>query len=115
MKLTYDKHRNIAYMAFREPMSTAQTLQIADDLNVDLAPDGTVAGIEFLNASLQLGDEIEVCDINGLQTVVRSPSAPPPRHDWAARFRHAKAAEIPGIDGSNDEWGNMDWKTSEEE
>jgi len=31
-----------------------ETLRISDEINVDLAPDGTVAGIELLNANEQL-------------------------------------------------------------
>ena len=31
-----------------------ETLRIGDELNIDLAPDGTVYGIELLNANEQL-------------------------------------------------------------
>ena len=31
-----------------------ETIRISDELNVDLAPDGTVYGIELLNANAQL-------------------------------------------------------------
>jgi uncharacterized protein YuzE len=31
-----------------------ETLRISDELNIDLAPDGTVYGIELLNANEQL-------------------------------------------------------------
>jgi uncharacterized protein YuzE len=31
-----------------------ETIRISDEINVDLAPDGTAAGIELLNANEQL-------------------------------------------------------------
>jgi uncharacterized protein YuzE len=55
MKLTYDPNHNIAYISFREKAEQVQTIQVSDDLNVDIAPDGTVYGIELLNAKEQLG------------------------------------------------------------
>lgn len=64
MKLTYDPRRNIAYIALRPtpaPTGSAgsqvQTIRLSDELNVDLAPDGTVYGIELLNANAQLGGD----------------------------------------------------------
>ncbi len=55
MKLSYDPGRGIAYIQLREPAAQVETLHISDELNVDLAPDGTVYGIELLNANEQLG------------------------------------------------------------
>ncbi len=55
MRLTYDPRYNIAYIRFREKVVEVETLKISDELNVDLAPDGTVFGIELLNANEQLG------------------------------------------------------------
>jgi uncharacterized protein YuzE len=54
MKLTYDPRYNIAYLRLKERAAEVETLRISDTLNVDLAPDGTVYGIEFLNANEQL-------------------------------------------------------------
>jgi len=54
MKLTYDPNYNIAYISFREKPEQVQTIQVSEDLNVDIAPDGTVYGIELLNANAQL-------------------------------------------------------------
>ena len=55
MQLSYDPRRNIAYIRLREPAgSQVETIQLSDELNVDLAPDGTVYGIELLNANVQL-------------------------------------------------------------
>jgi len=52
--LTYDLRYNIAYLRLREKTAEVETLHISDSLNVDIAPDGTVYGIELLNANEQL-------------------------------------------------------------
>jgi len=57
MKLTYDPRYNIAYLRFQEKTAQVETLHLSDDLNVDIAPDGTVYGIEMLNADQQLRAE----------------------------------------------------------
>jgi uncharacterized protein YuzE len=54
MKLTYDPKRNVAYFRIREPAGEVDTIRISDDLFLDLMPDGSVCGIEFLNANEQL-------------------------------------------------------------
>jgi uncharacterized protein YuzE len=54
MKLTYDQKLNIAYIYFREKTEDVTTLTLSDDLNIDLAPDGAIYGIELLNANEQL-------------------------------------------------------------
>jgi uncharacterized protein YuzE len=48
MRLTYDPRYNIAYIRLQEKTAAAETIRISDELNVDLAPDGTVDGIELL-------------------------------------------------------------------
>lgn len=57
MKLTYDPRYNIAYLRLREKLEQVQTIQLSDQLNVDIAPDGMVYGIELLNANEQLAGE----------------------------------------------------------
>ena len=57
MKLTYDLRYNIAYLRFQEKTAQVETLHLSDELNVDMAPDGTVYGIEMLNADQQLRAE----------------------------------------------------------
>jgi uncharacterized protein YuzE len=57
MKLTYDPRYNVAYIRLQEKKGQIETIRISDELNVDLAPDGTVYGIELLNANLQLKAE----------------------------------------------------------
>ena len=42
-------------MRFREETEQVRTIQVGEQVNVDLAPDGTIYGIELLNANLQLG------------------------------------------------------------
>ena len=57
MKLTYDPVYNVAYLRFHEKVGEVDTIRLSDELNVDIAPDGTVYGIEFLNANEQLREE----------------------------------------------------------
>ena len=54
MKLTYDPRHNIAYLRLREKAAEVETIRISDEVHIDLAPDGTVYGIELLNANEQL-------------------------------------------------------------
>ncbi|MFH0341046.1 MAG: DUF2283 domain-containing protein [Chromatiales bacterium] len=54
MQLTYDLQNNIAYIRLREKTAEVETIHISEELNIDLAADGSVHGIEFLNANAQL-------------------------------------------------------------
>jgi uncharacterized protein YuzE len=54
MKLTYDRGRNVAYLRLRPKGKQVETVRVSDELNVDIAPDGSVYGIELLNANAQL-------------------------------------------------------------
>jgi uncharacterized protein YuzE len=54
MKLTYDADANVAYIRLRKKRAKVTTLQVSDELNVDLASDGSIYGIELLNANAQL-------------------------------------------------------------
>ena len=70
MKLEYDPKNNIAYMSLRSVKAEVITLSLSDQLNVDIAPDGTIYGIEFMNANEQLrgedkGDLVVVNNENG--------------------------------------------------
>ena len=66
MKLTYDPRHNVAYIRLREKSGQVETIRVSDELNIDLAPDGTIYGIELLNANEQLragdGGRIVVVD-----------------------------------------------------
>jgi uncharacterized protein YuzE len=66
MKLTYDPRRNIAYLRLHEKTTEVETVKVSDELNVDIAPDGTVYGIELLNANEQLraGDNGRLVVVN---------------------------------------------------
>jgi uncharacterized protein YuzE len=55
MKLTYDPRCNVAYLRLHEKTEQVETIRVGEELNIDVAPDGTVYGIEFLNANTQLG------------------------------------------------------------
>lgn len=57
MKLTYDPKHNIAYLRLHEKRAQVETIRVSDALNVDMAPDGTVYGIELLDANAQLEAE----------------------------------------------------------
>jgi len=54
MRFTYDPKYNIAYLKFQEKSVGVQTLKISDELNIDLDSDGTIYGIELLNANEQI-------------------------------------------------------------
>lgn len=55
MKLTYDPRYNVAYIYLQEKTTQVKTIQVSEQMNVDIAPDGTIYGIELLNANQQLG------------------------------------------------------------
>lgn len=59
MRLTYDPRYNIAYLRLHERITEVETIKVSDELNVDMAPDGTIYGIELLNANEQLRKEDE--------------------------------------------------------
>jgi uncharacterized protein YuzE len=54
MMLTYDRNHNVAYLRLRPKGAEVETIRISDELNIDIAPDGSVYGIELLNANEQL-------------------------------------------------------------
>jgi uncharacterized protein YuzE len=56
--ITYDPRYNVAYIRFAEKCEDVETIRISDGLLVDVSPDGTIYGIELLNANEQLrGDD----------------------------------------------------------
>lgn len=54
MRLSYDPRYNIAYLCLKDKGEQVETIKLGEALFIDLAPDGTVYGIEFLNANEQL-------------------------------------------------------------
>ena len=57
VELTYDPRYNVAYLRLQRGPTEVETIHISDELNIGIAPDGTVYGIELLNANVQLGGE----------------------------------------------------------
>ena len=57
MYMTYNPEHNIGYIRFKEKQGhSVKTICLSDDLNVDMAADGSIYGIELLNANEQLGE-----------------------------------------------------------
>lgn len=54
MQLSYDPKYNIAYIHFKEKKGKVDSIKLSDDIVVDLASDGTIYGIELLNARKQI-------------------------------------------------------------
>ena len=54
MKLSYDTRYNIAYIQLQERGQEVEAIKVSDELVVDMTPDGTIYGIELLNANAQL-------------------------------------------------------------
>ena len=54
MKFSYDPRYNVAYICFHEKKQEVETIPISDEVVIDMAPDGTIYGIELLDANRQL-------------------------------------------------------------
>jgi uncharacterized protein YuzE len=57
MRVTYDPRYNIADIRLHEKAAQVESIQVSEGLIIDRAPDGTVYGIELLNANEQLRGE----------------------------------------------------------
>lgn len=57
MRFTYDPRYNVAYIRFQEKGAEVESIRVSDELIVDIAPDGTIYGIEMLNANVQIRQE----------------------------------------------------------
>ncbi len=57
MRFSYDPRHNIAYIQFQNRQAEVESIRVSDELIVDMAPDGTIYGIELLNANEQLTRE----------------------------------------------------------
>ncbi len=78
MKLTYDPKYNVAYIHLQKKTAQVETIRLSDELNVDMAPDGTVYGIELLDAKRQLsaghlGKVIVVNEASGESAEIKFP------------------------------------------
>ncbi len=54
VRLTYDPKHNIAYIRLRERTEAVETVRVSDEINIDLAADGT----EILNANNYLIEKL---------------------------------------------------------
>ena len=60
MKMTYDLKYNIGYISFKEKTEQVNSIKLSEDLVVDIAPDGSIYGIELLNVKEQMfGDKLK--------------------------------------------------------
>lgn len=59
MRFVYDPRYNVAYIRFQKKQTGVEPIKVSDELIVDVAPDGTIYGIEMLNANAQLKREDE--------------------------------------------------------
>ncbi len=73
MKISYDDKYNVAYIQFKDKTDKVRTIPLSEQVNVDLSPDGSIYGIELLNAGEQLGisgnREIIIYNITAHQSV----------------------------------------------
>jgi uncharacterized protein YuzE len=71
MEIHYDPRYNVAYIRLRKKAPGVRTVQVSEELNVDLASDGRVCGIELLNARDQLikSRKISFTDASTAKTV----------------------------------------------
>lgn len=58
MRITYDAEANAAYLYLQPvlPGQVAETLELTDTVNFDVAEDGLVLGLEVLDATAFFGD-----------------------------------------------------------
>jgi len=54
VRITYDPMANVASISFSDRPAEVETHAVSEAVNVDIAPDGTLHGIELLNANQQL-------------------------------------------------------------
>ena len=55
MYLTFDPSHDVAYIRFLNSAGQElETIRVSDELNIDMAPDGRIYGIELLTANNQL-------------------------------------------------------------
>lgn len=78
MKMTYDLKYNVGYISFKEKTEQVNSIKLSEDLIVDIAPDGSIYGIELLNVKDQMfGDNLKqillLNENTGKQTAVELP------------------------------------------
>jgi len=61
MRIEYDPARDLLYLSFASPeVRATETLTVAPGVHADFGRDGRLVGIEVLDASEIMGEEIEV-------------------------------------------------------
>ena len=55
MKMHYDPEVDALYISFKKGPTQVTTIRLTEDIAVDLGPGEEIAGIEVLDASLNLG------------------------------------------------------------
>ena len=90
MRLTYDPKHNIAYLRLREKKVPVETIRVSDELNVDLAPDGTIYGIELLNANAQLEAEDDGTLVVTNEVIGRRQALPLTVREGAAEYKTSR-------------------------
>jgi uncharacterized protein YuzE len=78
MKLTYDPRYNVAYICLKDKPAQVETIHVSEELNIDLAPDGTIYGLELLNANSQLavdqqGELVLINEQSGARAAIKLP------------------------------------------
>ncbi|MCY7410031.1 MAG: DUF2283 domain-containing protein [Chitinophagales bacterium] len=59
-------------MRFKEKPETVNSIKLSDDFVLDLSPDGSIYGIELLNAKEQLDDHLTLINsVTGKQDVLK--------------------------------------------
>ena len=54
MRISIDIKHNMAYIHLQDRPATVDTVKLSEDLLLDRGPDGTIYGLELLNAKEQL-------------------------------------------------------------
>ena len=69
MKINYDPEVDALYieLLYLAP-GTAENRELTEDVIADYSPDGQLAGLEILNASLVLGDRLKEVIVQGSQS-----------------------------------------------
>jgi len=73
MKIYYDAEVDALYIEFRqlEP-GTAENRELSEDVIANYGPDGKIAGLEVLNASIVIGDALKkiIVEVSPVQHAV---------------------------------------------
>ena len=72
MKINYDTEVDALYIEFRElAPGSAENRVLSEDVIANYGPDGKIAGLEILNASIVLGDTLKkvIVEVNPVQPI----------------------------------------------